>query len=153
MTTLRLRKSDLEILAEADSFMMCGSGAISAKQEKAWSSFYERVLKAEMKPRGVKKHGPSVTDALALFRGVLGLRLVIPAGNPGASWYAPLQKRINDSGLTPEHLVEAAKLAADTWKGPIKAESIIRQADVLLSGAGWGSPGAAPQEHHDLEEL
>mgnify|MGYP001577741393 CR=1 FL=1 len=150
-TTLRLRKADLELLAAVDTHVTCENGeSISAKQVRAWSIFYERVLTAEMRPR--KTSVLSVTAAIEAFRGVLGKRLVVPAGNPGAGWYAQLQNRINSSGLTPELCRTAAEMAAVMWKGPIKAESVIRQADVLLSDAAEAAV-EAPQEVPDMTEL
>ncbi len=150
MATIRLRKVDLEMLAEVDTHVTCEAGTLSAKQIKGWSAFYERVMAAEIKPACVL----SVKAAIESFRGVLGGRLVLPAGNPGAGWFSQMQKRINSSGLTVPLCLEAARLAGLEWKGPIKAESIIRQADVLLSEAGWGgSARTAPPEREDMVEL
>lgn len=151
--TLRLRKADLEVLATVDSLLETADG-LTGKQMKAWSSLYERVLTAEMRPRK-SKPALSVVAAIECFRGVLGKRLVVPAGNPGPSFWAPLQNRINASGLTPDHCTEAARAAGFAWKGPIKAESIIRQADVLLSEAGAlaNVPQETPQEVESMTEL
>ncbi len=48
-----------------------------------------------------------------------------------------------------------ARAAGVAWRGPIKAESIIRQADVLLSEAGAevNVQGAAPQVIESMTEL
>jgi hypothetical protein len=153
---MRLRKADREILAVIDSYVESDSGAMSPNQMKAWTSFYERVLRDELK--GPKKRGGGLTvaDAVKVLQGVLGRRLVLPAAFPrcGQSWYVQLQNRINASGLTAAHLTAAANVAADQWRGPIKAESLIRQADVLLADAEEVEYAgeAAPQEA-DMTEL
>lgn len=151
---ITLRKSDLEILAVADSFMTCGSGALSSKQEKAWTSFHERVLAAELKPKKEKGEGISVRKAIEVFRGVLGRRLVIPAGSPSPGWWAQLQKRLNDSGITEELAKRGAEVAGAQWKGLIKAESIIRQIDGLLSDASISNMGTQLKpEAEDMTDL
>ena len=150
-----LRKADLEILALADEYMTSGTGALSNKQEKLWSAFYERVLAAEMKPKK-KGGGLTVSQAVETLQGVLPKRLVLPASwpNPGGQWFAQLQNRINASGLTAAHIKAAGQVAAAQWKGPIKAESIIRQTDVLLSDANMEKLGLeAPEPAHDMTEL
>ncbi len=151
--TLRLRKIDLEMLAEVDTVLGALGDEISSKQLKAWSNFYDRVVAAELKPRRSKPAGISVMEAIETFRGVLGKRLVVPAGQATAMWWAPLQKRISASGLTRAHCEEAARVAAATWKGPIKAESIIRQADTLLSEYQAEVSDLAPLEVEDMQEL
>lgn len=148
---ITLRKKDLEILAAVDEVGL--SLDFSAKQMKLWSSFYERVLAAEMKPRK-KASGLTVAQAIEIFRGALGRRLVVPAGTPGPEWFIALQRRINSSGLTAELAKAAAETAGATWKGSIKAESIIRQADTLLSDSNRDYLGASlPAEAVDMTEL
>ncbi len=152
--TLRLRKADLEVLATVDSLLegdQFRGFPYSGKQMKAWTSLYERVLKAELKPRKSKTATISVSDALNCFRGVLGKRLVVPAGNAGPAWWSQLQNRINASGLTAPLCTEAARIAGDQWKGPIKGESIIRQADALLSD--YQHEFDLPEAAEDMTEL
>ncbi len=149
---LILRKADLEILAEAAQEL--DAVFRDKKLREQWASFYQRVELARLAPPKKPSVSISVNGAIEIFRGVLGKRLVLPAGNPGAGWFAPLQKRLNDSGLTKEHCEAAAKVAAVMWKGPIKAESIIRQCDVLLSDANMESVGGMlPEPAPDMAEL
>lgn len=153
---LTLRKADLEVLAVVDD-MLEGQrhDGLTPAQWKAWSSFSQRVQAAEMKPKTKRGAGLKVADAVEIFRGVLGRRLVLPAGQPGPVWYIQLQNRINASGLTKEHLEAAAKVAAAQWRGPVKAESIIRQCDVLLSDANLEMLGLTVPEPItvDMEDL
>lgn len=151
--TIRLRKADLEILAIADAVMDGRHGRVGSAHSRAWSSLMERVTAAEMRPRKPKP-SISVNAAVTAFRGVLGNRLVMPAGNPGPGWWSQLQSRLNASGMTEALCTEAARAAGSAWRGPIKAESIIRQADVLLSEAGAeANAPAAPQEVEDMQDL
>jgi len=77
--------------------------------------------------------GLSVGAAIEAFREVLGARLVVPP-NPSAGWYAQLGKKLADSGISRQECVAVAKQAEATWRtGSIKAESLIRQCDVLLA--------------------
>ncbi len=141
MTTVRLRKADLELLATIDKAIESGH-LLVGKQVKAWSGFYERLLGAEMRPK--RKVGVfSVQAAIGVIKDVLGMRAVLPAGSASQAWYAQMQKRITDSGLNHDLMKEAAGVAGMLWRGPIKVESVIRQADVLLSEA---SVATAPQD-------
>lgn len=137
---MRLRKADREILAALDNSIAEGDldHVLSSKQLKAWSSFHERVIRDELKGKKKAGSGLTVASAVKVLDGVLGRRLVLPAAYPrcGQSWFVQLQNRINASGLTEEHLKKAATEAAQAWRGRIKAESVIRQADVLLADAG-----------------
>ena len=152
---LTLRKADLEILAVMDEIATEGTAPVlSPKQLKAWSSFHERCLAAEMKPKKNKGEGISVRKAIEVFRGVLGRRLVVPAGSPSPGWWAQLQKRLNDSGITEEHAQKAAEIAGANWKGLIKAESIVRQIDTLLSEATISNMGTQLKpEAEDMTDL
>jgi hypothetical protein len=149
---LRLRKADLEILALVNTEIH--SGAIDwDKEYKQWDSFYRRVL-ASQKPKDKTASSLSVRAAIDIFRGVLGRRLIVPAGSPPPSWYITLQNRINASGLTPALAKAAAEMAGASWKGAIKAESIIRQADALLSeGHVETLSRSLPEEAKDMDEL
>lgn len=76
--------------------------------------------------------GISAKDAIAAWRSVLGSRLIEPPS--GASGvFAQIHRRLAALGLTEDQCRRAAVAAGVRWKGSIKAESIARQADVLLS--------------------
>lgn len=150
---MRFRKADYELIEALDSVVddiVDGTvPSLSKQQQKAWSSFYERVQKAAMKPKN-SGGGLSVREAVTVLQGVLGRRLVLPAGFPrcGQVWFIQLQNRINASGLTAELVAKAGKEADKQWRnGRIKFESIIRQADTLLADvrldeeSGESTPG------------
>lgn len=145
---MRLRKSDRELLAILD--LRFEEGCLfedderEGKFSKAWHSFYERVL-ADEKKREKKETGYPVRDAIKAISGVLRGRAITPAGNPGQDFFVPLQRRINASGLTEDLIVKAAKQAMKEWRGRIRVESVIRQADDLLS------KGSGDQEHPSAE--
>lgn len=114
-------------------------------------SLLTKLDKAELMS-GVKR-GLSPQDAVEAFKEVLGTRLVAPLG----SVWGEIGGRIRRLGLSRMQCVTIAKVAKDQWRpGPIKAESLVRQAEVLLSGAQqavWGTStsgngwqGAAPME-------
>lgn len=73
-----------------------------------------------------------VTDAIAAFREVLGGRLIAPpfgaAGVLGA-----MKRRMAALGLSLTDCRTIAKIAGAAWRGPIRAESLVRQADKLLA--------------------
>lgn len=133
---MRLRKSDRELLAAIDAryedgqlFTGDGEGSLA----KLWSSFYARVLDEELK-KSRKETGYSVRSAIEAAKGVLRSRLVLPAGKPSVVWFVQLQNRINASGLDEALIIKAATAAGEQWRGPVKFESLIRQADTLLAG-------------------
>ena len=152
---MRLRKSDREILASLDSIIEDGT-PLTGDQRKAWSSFYERVLAEEMKKERAAA-GYSVKAAIEASKGVLRSRLVLPAGQPSRVWFIQLQNKINNSGLTEELITKAAEIARDTWRGPVKFESLVRQADSLLSEtAPLKSPKQSARKSYgedDIDEL
>lgn len=155
---MRLRKSDRELLAAIDArhedgHLFTGDG--EGKLAKAWSSFYERVLSEELKKeRAAESY--SVARAIEAAKGVLRSRLILPAGKPGRVWFIQLQNRINSSGLNEDLIVKAATAARDEWRGPVKFESLVRQADTLL--AGTAPLKTSPKERkvygaEDIDEL
>ncbi len=151
-----MRKADLDIIAALDEEVTNGNGRLSPKQIKDWVSFHERVLKAQLAPKKKKGSGISVAKAVEVLRGVLGKRLVLPASwpNAGPLWFIPLQNRINASGLTAAHIEAAGKVAAAQWRGGVKAESIIRQTDMLLSDANMEKLGLSlPEPAEDMVDL
>jgi nucleoid-associated protein YgaU len=153
---MRLRKADRELLATIDTRIEDGElfDEQDGKLRKAWSSFFERVL-ADDKKREGKVTGYPVRDAIKAISGVLRGRAITPAGSPGQVFFIPLQNRINASGLTEDLIVKAAKQAAKEWRGRIRVESVIRQADDLLSkGNGDGEHPSAEAPRRDyLEDL
>ena len=150
---MRLRKSDRELLALIDTAVADGELDWTSKTFKAWSSFYDRVLADELKGGTKKVSGLSVRRAIEVLQATMGRRCVLPAGFPkvAPTWFITLQNRINASGLTEALLKQAAEAALVEWRGLIKAESVIRQADVLL--AGEGGPLQLRDEGTDMEDL
>lgn len=93
-------------------------------------SFLLKLEKAEML-KGAKK-GLDPRTAVEAFREVLGDRLVAPLG----SVWGELGGRLRRLGLSRMDCVTIAKVAKEQWRrGPIKAESLVRQAEVLLAAA------------------
>lgn len=94
------------------------------------------VAKLEAAKKPIDKASFTVPMAVRAIREVLGARIVLPPKYPscGVEWFSPLALRIKQLGLNQDDITEATKAAAQRWKGPIRAESIIRQADKLLTG-------------------
>lgn len=153
---MRLRKADRELFGIIDKRIEDGElfDEQDGKLRKSWSSFFERVL-ADEKKRDAKVTGYPVRDAIKAISGVLRGRAITPAGNPGQDFYVPLQRRINASGLTEDLIVKASKQAMKEWRGRIRVESVIRQADDLLSkGSGdQEHPSATAPKRDYLEDL
>lgn len=103
-----------------------------AHNDKKASELLGLIERAELLAGAKRPKGLAVGAAIEAFRGVLGNRLVLPP-NPGPSWYAPLARRLADMGVTADDCKKAAEVAEERWRGAIKAESIIRQCDTLLS--------------------
>jgi hypothetical protein len=89
------------------------------------------------------RRGLPVARAIEAFRGVLGGRLIEPPSS-ASGVFAAMQKRLTALGLTIDNCAEVARAAGGAWTGAIKAESIIRQADRLLSGNPGTELRAAP---------
>lgn len=126
---IRLTQAEREVLAEVDEILGDGfwddpEERSHKKSRKAWSSFIAKVRKSEAKAAGL-----DVKAAVEAFRGVLGSRLILPMG---AVW-GMMQNRIRALGLTEADCTAIAKVAAADWAGRIKAESLVRQAEKLLS--------------------
>ncbi len=123
-----------------------------AKFEKLRVSVFEKLELAEMPvKRGTYL---TVTDAIAAFREVLGQRLVAP-GFQAVGVLAQMKNRIQALGLTRADCVSIAKTAGAQWQGPIRAESLVRQADVLMAGAqqSFGKSFAPPPRQSSPVEL
>ncbi len=87
------------------------------------------LVRARKKQRG----GLSIDAALAAFAVALGGRLIRPP--PRAfTVFGQMARRIADLGLTKEDCTRIAIEAGRRWpRGGIKAESIVRQADALMT--------------------
>lgn len=139
MLVLRLRNPLVEWLREYTESV--------AHNDKKAAEILGLIERAELLRGAKKPKGLAVGAAIEAFRGVLGDRLVLPP-NPGPGWYAPLARRLSDMGVTTADCRRAASVAGERWRGYIKAESIIRQCDVLLSevnhypAAGNNAPAA-----------
>jgi hypothetical protein len=150
---ISLRKVDQDILAFVHQRIINEQFLVLGKELKQWEALYERVKAAVDKPKRTPGEGISVARAIEVFRGALGRRLVVPAGQPGREWYIQLQRRISASGLTEALAKRAAEIAGAQWRGSIKAESIIRQADTLLSEGNLSVMGQAPDDAGDMSDL
>lgn len=151
---MRLRKADRELFAVIDQRIEDGDlfDEYDGRLRKAWSSFFSRVEADELKATK-KAAGYPVRDAVKAIKGVLRGRCVVPI-SPGQQWFIALQNRINASGLTEELITKAAQQAAVEWRGRIRAESVIRQADDLLTkGGDEEHPSTETVEREYLEDL
>lgn len=122
------------------------------KEAATRETILEKLTRSELPP--VKKRGISLTDAIAAVRGVLGSRLVLPP-TITAGWAAAQTNRLNQLGMTLDLCRLVAEEAGRQWRGPIKMESVVRQADRLLHDIGQTvtpSPSSAPRAVFDLED-
>lgn len=125
--TIRLSAAEVEFLKEALPDESTTADKILDKIETA-------ELRQKTRAAG-KGLAPQV--AIDAFREVLGKRLVPPLQGE----YGQLGVLLRSKGLTRMQCVSAAKTAAVEWRnGPIRALSIVRQADVLLAGAQGDMP-------------
>lgn len=153
--TLRLTKNETEFLKEALESVSSAVVPLGASiNVKVWArakgSILDKVDKAEMKAATkANATGVPIRGAIDAFESVLGKRLIRPLEGQ----YAQGQQLLSRLQLTTEQCVQIAKTAAADWRpGPIRALSLIRQADVLLQPGystseplgGW--QGAAPLE-------
>lgn len=148
---IRLTKAEREFLLNEVPFVReCALQSGNKRAMKVADAIIAKLEAAE-KPRG---SGVPAAQAVEAFREVLGNRLIAPLSGARGVW-AQIQNRLNALGLSRMDCVSAAKAAAAEWRGPIKAESIVRQADRLLQAAQLEIPGArgastAPVEMDDL---
>lgn len=99
----------------------------------AAASCIRHKLDASEQPKAAS--GLAVGEAITAFREVLGNRLVVPP-SPSAGWYAQLGRELANTGITRLQCTQIAKTADATWRMKfIKAESLIRQAQLLLAEA------------------
>lgn len=132
---IRLTKAEREFIREAIATHTSPWGTASPKAQKLAGSINAKLDKSEA-PKGT---GVDVKVAVAAFQGVLGTRLIMPMG----SVWGIMQNRIRALGLTTADCTKIAEAAKGEWRGPVKAESLVRQAEKLLHGnpAGdWSTP-------------
>lgn len=70
-------------------------------------------------------------DLVEVCKGALGSRLILPLSGAAGVW-GVIIGRLKQTGLTREQAARAARAAAVQWQGPVRLESIVRQADKLL---------------------
>lgn len=142
MAAVRLTKAERELIRTLVN-------GCEPKQRRVADGLLEKLAASEV-PR--KKEGPSVHVVIEVFRGVLGRRLITPPA-PSPAWYAQQSAQLARMGMTVELCRRAAQVAAEVWQGPIRAESIIRQADKLLHEQAYEPRGAAVYVDLADEEL
>ena len=106
-----------------------------SKQLRGLQSAVEKVEASEF-PSKKPPTEFSVTAAINAFRGVLRDRLIVPPYS-AVGVLAAMKRRIVALGLTEESCTQVARAAAEQWRGPIRAESLVRQADALLAGVEY----------------
>jgi hypothetical protein len=90
----------------------------------------------------------TVPDAIKAFREVLGPRLLAPRYE-ARGVLGQMKNRIQALGLTRSDCTTIAKVAGAEWKGVIRAESLVRQADKLLAGAQMELPATSTPHLRD----
>lgn len=127
MRAIRFTRAEKELLVE-----LLGPALVaeSPKARKVAAVIAAKLVAAEvLKPIT----GTSIREAVDAFRRALGTRLIVPPSSAGAV-YARMQQRLTELGIGPADCFEVARLAGVVWAGPIRAESLVRQADKLLGG-------------------
>ena len=91
-----------------------------------------RKLDESEAPQGEKvRNYLSVKEALTAFQSVLDRRLILPPNGAGAV-FAMMQAKLKSLGLTTAQCDAIAEEAGMQWKGNIKAQSLLNQAEALL---------------------
>lgn len=144
---IRFTKSERAAIRHA--FDECVTLPKSLKRE-AFDSVLAKLEESE-RPKDSRGAGLAVTVALDAFKAVLGDRLVVPP-TPGAPWWAQMGKGLKKFGLSKQQCTTIAKTAAAEWRGPIKALSLVNQADVLLHNSQLELPvkRSGPAEMEDV---
>lgn len=134
-TAIRFTKPEREWLREwVTANLEAESQAIHVRGIKLGQSVLDKLIESE-RPKESRGAGLAVTDALDAFKSALGDRLVVPP-TPGKPWWAMMGNGLKKYGLTRQQCVTIAKTAGAKWRsGFIKAESLVRQATVLLAEA------------------
>lgn len=146
MKGVRFTKAERAVIKELVTEWMAGNDS------KTGTSIIDKLEAAELP---VKKSGLTVSDAIAAFREVLGARLVAPPFT-AVGVLSQMKNRIAALGLTRGQCTTIAKVAAAEWRGPVKAESLCRQADTLLAASQqdfkfYNEPPRSPVELDDDE--
>jgi hypothetical protein len=122
---------------------------------KLCESIVDKLDKSELvRARKKQRGGLSIDAALAAFAVALGGRLIRPP--PRAfTVFGQMARRIADLGLTKEDCTRIAIEAGRRWpRGGIKAESIVRQADRLMTREVTVDPEArAPDGPMGMEDI
>lgn len=139
MRAVRFTKAEKDLLVE---LLGPALAAESPKARKIASVIVAKLVAADT-PKPVS--GTSIREAIDAFRRALRDRLIVPPSSAGAL-YARMQQRLSELGISAADCYEVARLAAEVWAGPIRAESLVRQADKLLSG----TPAPAQQNNAPL---
>lgn len=149
---IRFTKPERELLHQLTSFYRESSqrNADRKTRSKLADSILEKLELAELPVS--KGTYLTVPDAISAFREVLGPRLVAP-GFQAVGVLAQMKNRIQSLGLTRADCVAVAKVAGIQWAGPIRAESLVRQADVLMAGAQQTFSTAPPPRQSSPVEL
>lgn len=150
MKGIRFTKAERKWLVE--TLEQCRTTALTAMVR---DTILAKLELAEM-PVANKQYGVTVTDAITAFRETLGRRLIAPPF-AAVGVLSQMKNRLAALGLTRGDCTTIAKVAAATWRGPVRAESLVRQADKLLAQSqqeiDWtdGAPAVTPVELSDEE--
>lgn len=144
MRAIRFTRAEKELLVE---LLGPALTAESLKARKLASVIAAKLVAAEV-PKPVS--GTSTREAIDAFRRALGNRLIVPPSTAGGV-YASMQRRLTDLGIGPADCYEVARIAGVAWDGPIRAESLVRQADKLLGGPLPSQHNKAPLDLGDDE--
>lgn len=82
-------------------------------------------------PQVPKAKGLPVRDAIDGFRDGLGNRL-LALDSYSTGWYAKVSNRLSLLGLTKEDCTTIARNAGQEWKGRIKVDSLVNNAERFL---------------------
>jgi hypothetical protein len=114
-------------------YMLSGpSDSLLASEKKAAASVLEKLDLSELVKGKKRSAGLGAARACEVFAQVLGPRLVRPP--PGAvEIYGAIGNRVRQLALTEEDCHYIATKASHLWTGMIKAESIVRNAEMLMA--------------------
>ncbi len=152
---IRFTRAEAALLKEILGFYVESCRRNEGKVKTRLKEAESIISKLELAEMPVKRGTYlAVNDAVAAFKEVLGQRLVAP-GFQAVGVLSQMKNRIQALGLTRADCVSIAKTAGAQWQGPIRAESLVRQADVLMAGAQqtFGSHIAPPPRQSSPVEL
>lgn len=115
---------------------------------KLADSILDKLEKSELVRGTGRAPGLPYPAILAAFRAGLGDRLL----NPMGATVARLCARVRELGLSIDDCTAIAVSAAKRWRGPVKAISLVNNAELLLSAPlpDETTPSGAPMEMEDL---